>query len=154
MGNDERNKLRTLLNYWVEHNREHSQEFKEWADKAKALGEVEVAGEMLNHLRYEVEVARDGAEALQIYEKARKSRAQFDGVIMDLTIPGGMGGKEAVQKLLLIDPKARAIVSSGYSNDPIMANFREYGFSGFIAKPYRIRDLSEVLHKAIRETGE
>lgn len=67
--------------------------------------------------------------------------------ILDLTIPGGMGGEKAIKKLIKIDPGIKAIVSSGYSDDPIMASFREYGFSGVILKPYKIQELSEVLHK-------
>jgi DNA-binding NarL/FixJ family response regulator len=75
----------------------------------------------------------------------------FDVVIMDLTIPGGMGGKEAIKKLLEIDPKVKAIVSSGYSTDPVMADFRSYGFSGVAVKPYNIEELSEILDKVIKE---
>jgi len=66
---------------------------------------------------------------------------------MDLTVPGGMGGKEAVEKLLEIDPEVRAIVSSGYSNDPVMSNFNDYGFSGVATKPYDVKKLSKVLHE-------
>ena len=80
-----------------------------------------------------------------------ESGDSFDAVILDLTIPGGLGGKEVIQKLMEIDLEVKAIVSSGYSNDPVMANFREYGFKGFIAKPYGIRKLSEVLHGVITE---
>ncbi len=68
---------------------------------------------------------------------------------MDLTIPGGMGGKEAIQKLLEIDPNVRAIVSSGYSDDPVMAEYRKHGFCGVVAKPYDAETLSEVLHSVI-----
>jgi DNA-binding NarL/FixJ family response regulator len=73
---------------------------------------------------------------------------------MDLTVQGSMGGKEAIQELIKIDPGVRAIVSSGYSNDPIMADFRKYGFMGVIAKPYKIKELSEVLHKVMIGTDE
>ena len=69
----------------------------------------------------------------------------FDAVIMDLTIPGGMGGKEAIKRLLEIDPEVKAIVSSGYSNDPIMADFKKYGFCGVVAKPYTLEELGEAL---------
>jgi YesN/AraC family two-component response regulator len=68
---------------------------------------------------------------------------------MDLTVPGGLGGKEAIKKLQEIDPEVKAIVSSAYSTDPVMANFREYGFSDFITKPYQSMELSKVLHKVI-----
>jgi len=112
----------------------------------------EVLDSMLEHIGYEVEFAKDGIEAIEQYKRAKELGRPFDAVIMDLTIPGSMGGKEAIQKLLKIDPKVKAIVSSGYSHDPVMANFKKYGFKGVIAKPYKITTLSEVLHKVI--TGE
>lgn len=113
-----------------------------------------VAGKMLEHLGYEVEFAKDGAEAIELYKKAKESGEPFDAVIMDLTIPGGMGGKEAIQRLLEIDPQVKAIVSSGYSNDPIMSNFIEYGFSGVVVKPYKIEDLSKTLHEIMKGERE
>jgi two-component system cell cycle sensor histidine kinase/response regulator CckA len=73
---------------------------------------------------------------------------------MDLTIPGGMGGKEAIRQLLSIDPQATAIVSSGYSNDPIMSEFEKYGFRGVATKPYRIEKLSWVLHDVLMAAKE
>jgi len=73
----------------------------------------------------------------------------YDAVIIDLTIPGGMGGKEAIVKLLQIDPGVKAIVSSGYSNDPVMAEYAIYGFSGVVTKPFDIEQLSKVLHHTI-----
>ncbi len=82
-----------------------------------------------------------------LYKKAKEAGKPFDVVIMDLTIQGGMGGKEAIKELLGIDPEAKVIVSSGFSNDPIMANFMEYGFKGVVSKPYKFEDLSEVVHK-------
>lgn len=109
----------------------------------------EVGGEMLEVLGYEVEFAKDGAEAIELYKKAKESTHPFDAIILDLTIPGGMGGKEAVEKLIEIDPEVKAIVSSGYSTDPIMADFRKYGFSDVVAKPYKLNELGEALHKVI-----
>jgi DNA-binding NarL/FixJ family response regulator len=70
---------------------------------------------------------------------------------MDLTIPGGMGGREAIQHLKKIDANVTAIVSSGYSNDPVMSNFREYGFAGMVLKPYRVGELSEQISKVLRK---
>ena len=109
-------------------------------------------GDMLNHLGYEVAFATEGHEAIKIYKKDMEAGCRFDAVIMDLTIPGGMGGKEAIRKLLEIDPGVRAIVSSGYSSDPIMANHVKYGFVGVVAKPCRIKNLGEVIKKVISET--
>ncbi len=110
----------------------------------------EVAGEMLKHFGYEVEFAKDGAEALEKYANAMKSGTSFDAVIMDLTIPGGMGGKEAVKKLIEIDPEVKAIVSSGYSSDPVMTNFRQHGFAGIITKPYQVSELSEKVKNVLQ----
>ncbi|MDD5339130.1 MAG: PAS domain S-box protein [Dehalococcoidales bacterium] len=100
---------------------------------------------MLSLAGYTIELSADGDEALKKYQQAKKDGDPFDAVIMDLTIPGGMGGKDAVQKLLEIDPNAIAIVSSGYATDPIMADFKAYGFKAVIAKPYSVRQLQETL---------
>ena len=108
----------------------------------------------MKNIKYEVEAARDGAEAIELYKKAFDSTKSFDAIIMDLTIPGGMGGKEAVKKLLEIDPKAKAIVSSGYANDPILSDFKEYGFRDVLNKPYEIDELNEILQKVITENEE
>ena len=102
---------------------------------------------VLKRLGYEAELARDGAEALRRYREAAEAGKPFSAVIMDLTIPGGMGGKEAIRRLLELDPQARAIVSSGYSNDPVMAEFRKHGFRGVVAKPYQIHELARVLRE-------
>jgi CheY-like chemotaxis protein len=106
---------------------------------------IDITRIMLNSIGYEVITATDGAEAITLYREGRDSGHPFDAVIMDLTIPGGMGGEEAIQELIEIDPEAKAIVSSGYSNDPAMTDFRKYGFSDVIPKPYGLRELSEVL---------
>ncbi len=110
----------------------------------------DVTGAMLDSLGYEVEYARDGREAIETYEKARASVRPFDAVIMDLTIPGGMGGEEAIKELLKTDPYVKAIVSSGYSQDAIMAHYREYGFSAIISKPYKLTDLSKALQTVLK----
>jgi two-component system cell cycle sensor histidine kinase/response regulator CckA len=107
--------------------------------------------EMLQMMGYEVETARDGVEALQRYETAKQSGQPFVAVIMDLTVPEGMGGKEAIRRLKEQDPQVKAIVSSGYSYDPVMANFQEYGFSGVIPKPYVMEDLGRVVHEVINK---
>jgi CheY-like chemotaxis protein len=110
----------------------------------------DVAGKMLERIGYEAGFARDGGEAIETYKKAMESGHPFDAVIMDLTIPGGMGGKEAIKKLKEIDPTVKAIVSSGYSDDEVMAEFREYGFIGAVAKPYKIVELKDILQKIVR----
>ena len=97
------------------------------------------AGKALRHFGYDVEFAKDGTEAIESYRKARELGQPFDAVIMDLTIPGGMGSEEAIKELLKIDPEAMVMVSSGYSKDPIMANYEKYGFRGVLVKPYTIK---------------
>jgi CheY-like chemotaxis protein len=113
----------------------------------------DAAGRVLQAAGYEVESAEEGNAAIELYCKAREAGRPFDLVIMDLTIPGGVGGKDAVRKLLEIDPGAKAIVSSGYSQDPILANYRDYGFLGVITKPYRIREMSEIVSRVITKDG-
>jgi len=110
---------------------------------------LDAAGKILETVGYEVEFAKDGGEAIEIYSKARETGKPFDVVIMDLTVPGGMGGKETLEKLIELDPRVRAIVSSGYSHDPIMAHYEDYGFVGVIAKPYRVREMAEIVDKVM-----
>ncbi|HOT44046.1 MAG TPA: PAS domain S-box protein [Spirochaetota bacterium] len=109
------------------------------------------ATKMLRHLGYTVDIALDGDMAVTMFEHSLRDGPRYDLVILDLTIPGGMGGKKTIEKLLALDSGVRAIVSSGYSNDPIMANFRDYGFSGVIAKPYRIDELARVVQQILQE---
>jgi PAS domain S-box-containing protein len=111
-----------------------------------------VVMEMLSHMGYEVMLSQDGMEAIELFLNARKVGAPFDAVIMDLTIPGGVGGKEAVKRLLEIDPDVKAIVSSGYSNDPIMADYRRHGFLGVVVKPFEVEELSQMLRKVLGGT--
>ena len=104
---------------------------------------------MLKKAGYEVSAASDGVEALELYEQAEKSGEAFDVIIMDLTIPGGAGGKETIQRLLEIYPDSKAIVSSGYSDDPIMANYKDYGFKAVVEKPYSINELTRTIEDVI-----
>ena len=113
----------------------------------------ELVGAMLEYLGYEVTCAADGETALRQFDEAKRAGRPFSAVILDLTVPGGMGGFEALQRLRVIDPEVRAIVSSGYSNDPIIANYRRHGFSGAIAKPYQMAELSEVIRQVLGSTG-
>lgn len=110
---------------------------------------LELTYNILQSIGYEVELARDGKEAIELYRKAKETNGSFDVVIIDLTIPGGMGGREAIKELLKIDPHVKAIVSSGYSNDPIMADYETYGFKGVIAKPYSIQELRRAVSDVI-----
>ncbi len=109
----------------------------------------DACGHVLQALGYDVLSATDGVEALDLYRKSREAGTPCDVVIMDLTIAGGMGGREAIQKLLEFDPDAKAIVSSGYPNDPVIAQYEQCGFKGVVAKPYRMKDLGEVLQKVL-----
>ncbi len=108
-----------------------------------------VVGEMLTYSGYQVVSAKDGMEAVEIYQLAYQNGQPFDAVIMDLTIPGGMGGQEALSLLIKINPNIKAIVSSGYANDPIISEYRKYGFAGVVTKPYKFDELSEILGKLL-----
>jgi CheY-like chemotaxis protein len=108
-----------------------------------------VIQEILTRHGYVAVGADDGEEAIRLYRRALDDRRPFDAVIVDLTVPGGMGGKEAVERLREIDPHVRAIVVSGYSNDPVMANHAEYGFSAGLGKPFRFDELLRVVGRVI-----
>jgi signal transduction histidine kinase/ActR/RegA family two-component response regulator len=105
----------------------------------------ELVTEVLDSLGYQTTCAADGAEAINCYQKALNAGKPFAAGILDLTIPGGMGGKEAAARILALDPEACLIVSSGYSDDPVMANCRDYGFCAAVAKPYQIAELENCL---------
>jgi CheY-like chemotaxis protein len=105
----------------------------------------DVTVSMLETIGYRACGARDGSEAIEAYIEAMKEGNPFDAVILDLIVPGAMGGKEAVRKLLDIEPEAKVIVSSGYSHDPILSRYKDYGFSGVIAKPYQIGELGQAV---------
>ena len=105
-----------------------------------------IVSRMLNALGHEVVCAEEGMEAVGLYKSALDDGRRFDVVIMDLNVPGGMGGKEALKRILEIDPTACAIVSSGYSNNPVVAEYEKYGFSGNISKPYSMTTLKELVN--------
>ena len=127
------------------------------ADKAVPLKRVLVmddeemlrtlAQKMLERLGYEVKTVSDGVEAIDAYDRQKDSSEPFDSAILDLTIKGGMGGEQTIRELLKIDPHIKAIVCSGYFNDPVMSNFQEYGFKGALSKPYDKKKLKEALEK-------
>ena len=106
----------------------------------------EFVSDLLKGEGYQVECVKDGTEAINLYKNAADSGKPFNVLIMDLTIPGGMGGRDAIRRIKEMDPKAKGIVSSGYSNDPIMSSYKEYGFSGVLTKPYRYDDLMKTLY--------
>ncbi len=106
---------------------------------------------ILDKLGYECELTENGEQALELCKEARETEKPFQAAILDLTVKDGMGGKETMGRLLEIDPDIKGVVSSGYSEDAAMSNFKKYGFRGVIAKPYTIQKLSKVLHKAITD---
>ena len=110
----------------------------------------ESAAELLGCLGYRVEMAADGLEALDHYRKAAGAGQGYDAVILDLTVPGGMGGRETLERLTELDPRVRAIVSSGYANDAVLADYRSHGFAGLISKPYSLEDLGRVVAEVLK----
>lgn len=120
-------------------------------DDEEAIRDVLV--NYLKHMSYDVQSATEGGEAIELYKDALSKKEPFDAVIMDLTVPGGMGGKEAAKELLKIDSRAKIIVTSGYSNDPVLANYKEYGFIDILKKPFTVNDLIDILSKLKTDQG-
>lgn len=114
-----------------------------------------VAGETLKRYGFRVEFANDGSQAIELYRQHYQAGAPFAAVILDLNIPGGMGGAETMKRLLEIDPAAKGYVSSGRTDDPVMMNYLSFGFSGTIEKPYfylskeRMEEFSKTLQGAV-----
>ena len=102
-------------------------------------------------LGYEVDCVPEGAQGVELYRSAKQTSRPFDAVMVDLTIPGGVGGKEAFEMLREIDPDVKAVVSSGYSTDPVMADYRRYGFKGVVPKPYTAEELGETLKRVLED---
>jgi CheY-like chemotaxis protein len=111
----------------------------------------DVLVDMLTQLGYQSQCARHGAEAVALYQQARDRGQPFTAVLLDLTVPGGMGGQETIAHLQAIDPQVRAIVSSGYAVDPLMAHHRAYGFREVLSKPYTVEGLEEVLQRVLED---
>ncbi len=109
----------------------------------------DMANQMLSRMGYEVELAGAGSETIKRYEDAMRAGHPFDAVILDLTIQGGLGGKETIDALIETDPVVKAVLSSGSHNDPVFSNFREYGFSALLPKPYSMEELRETLRKVL-----
>ena len=135
--------------------REPSGEAKKGSGRVLVMDNEEIVTKavlrMLKALGYDCVCAADGEEALRLYREAAGGPGAFKAVIMDLTIPGGMGGAEAVKKLLEFDPRAKVVVSSGYSDDNILAGYSAAGFSAALSKPYRYEELAELLEKLLRQ---
>ncbi len=110
----------------------------------------QVVTNMLAHFGFEVVTAHDGAEAIRCYQEAQNNGRPFDLVMLDLTVPGGMGGRETIQKLRDVNPRVKAIVASGYSDDPVISDFRHYGFDGRISKPFHPWEINEVIREVLR----
>ncbi len=111
----------------------------------------QVVGDMLAYYGYRITIAKDGDETIDLYRQAISAGERYDMIIMDLTVPGGMGGLETMAMLHRIDLRVKAIISSGYANDPVMSNYKEYGFCGYVAKPYKIDELIEVLNTVLHQ---
>lgn len=108
-----------------------------------------IGQEILTHLGYDVKLAQDGNGAILLYKQAKRSGSPFDCVILDLTMKGGIGGKEVLREILSFDPEAKAIISSGYTDDSVLSNYVSFGFKGAITKPYNIDELRNVLEEVI-----
>lgn len=108
-----------------------------------------VTGKLLKKMGFAVEYAKDGVEAIKIYKKRMLESNSFDLVIMDLTVANGMGGDRAIEELKKIDPEIIAIISSGYFNNPVIANYKDYGFKGYISKPYTLDELQKKIQELI-----
>ena len=104
-------------------------------------------GEMLRYLGYDVQCVAGGKEALDRYQEAYHAQRPFSAVILDLTVPGGLGGKDIMRQLQEFDPHVKGIVASGYCNDPVISRYSAFGFHGVVAKPFRLTELSQVLHQ-------
>ncbi len=115
---------------------------------------TDLAGELLSSLGYEVALAKDGAEAVTIYRNAKRQGRPFDLVVLDLTVPGGMGGKQTLSELLAVDAQVRAIASSGYSDDPVMSDPVRFGFNAVLPKPYDVKQLSRVVHAVLQKPAQ
>ena len=103
----------------------------------------------INRLGYDVETCTEGKETVEIYKKAMESEEPFDVAILDLTNKIGMGGQETMKRLLELDSDVKGIIITGYSDDPVVANFRAYGFSGFVIKPTTRDELSKVINEVL-----
>jgi CheY-like chemotaxis protein len=112
---------------------------------------LDVTGEILTFLKYDVMTAKDGQAAVDLYKKEKAAGSPFDMVILDLSVPHGLGGKETIELLRNVDPDVKAVVSSGYTNDPVVQDFSRYGFSERLTKPYDIKEMRNLLENVIKK---
>ncbi len=112
---------------------------------------LDVTQEVLKFLGYEVMFAQEGQAAIDLYKQEKNTGAPFDLVILDLSVPEGMGGKDTIGQLKAFDPDVKAVVSTGYSNDPAVVDFAGHGFSGKLSKPYKINELKSILEQMIKK---
>jgi CheY-like chemotaxis protein len=112
---------------------------------------LDVTHEVLKFLKYDVISATDGQVAIDLYKKEKITGVPFDIVILDLSVPTGMGGKETIEELRKFDPAIKAIISSGYANDPVVQDYSRFGFSGRLTKPYKINDLKNILEQLMKK---
>jgi DNA-binding NtrC family response regulator len=112
---------------------------------------LDVTGEILTFLKYDFMSAKDGQAAVDLYKKEKDAGFPFDVVILDLSVPHGMGGKETISLLRSVDPDVKAVVSSGYTNDPVVQDFSRYGFCERLTKPYNINAMKNLLENIIKK---
>lgn len=112
---------------------------------------IDVSKEVLKFLGYEAVFAKEGGAAITLYRQEKEAGKPFDLVIIDLTMPEGMDGRETIEKLLEYDPVVKAVVSSGYANDPVVQEYGKYGFAGRLTKPYRINEMKAILEELIHK---
>ncbi len=111
----------------------------------------DVAGTILKRFGYRVDFALDGRQVITMYAESLSLEDPYDVVILDLTVPGGMGGRKTIRELLRVDPDVKALVCSGYSNDPVLANYRDLGFRGIISKPFKPGELAKAVRDVISQ---
>ncbi len=112
---------------------------------------LDMTREVLKFLDYDAMFAKDGLAAIDLYEKEKAAGAPFDVVILDLSVPSGLGGEETIVRLRKIDPGVKAIISTGYLDDPAVKNFSNHGFDEILTKPYKIHDLKNILEQVMKK---
>jgi CheY-like chemotaxis protein len=115
---------------------------------------LDMTREVLKFLDYDVMFAKDGLAAIDLYTKEKAAGVPFDVVILDLSVPSGLGGRETIEQLRKIDPDVKAVVSSGYSDDPVVQDFSNHGFDERLTKPYKIHDLKNILERIMKKQRE